>query len=176
LNARISFYLDLVSEGRTKGHEPQAYLREDGDIWQRYEALLRREGLLDFDSMLVVFRTLLESHADVRARFHRRYTHLVVDEFQDNSGLQTRLLQLMVCAEAPQLTVVGDDDQCIYQFRGAEPGNFARLPADFQALTLVDNYRSSANVLAVPGPNPSLKPEPEPEPKPNPQPQPQSQP
>ena len=114
----------------------------------------------------------------MRARFHRRYTHLVVDEFQDNSGLQTRLLQLMVCAEAPQLTVVGDDDQCIYQFRGAEPGNFARLPADFQALTLVDNYRSSANVLAVAGPNPSLKPEPEPEPKPkpNPQPQPESQP
>ena len=106
LNSRISFYLDLVSEGRTKGHEPQAYLREDGDIWQRYEALLRREGLLDFDSMLVVFRTMLESHEDVRARFHRRYTHLVVDEFQDNSGLQTRLLQLMVCAEAPQLTVV----------------------------------------------------------------------
>ena len=69
LNSRISFYLDLVSEGRTKGHEPQAYLREDGDIWQRYEALLRREGLLDFDSMLVVFRTMLESHEDVRARF-----------------------------------------------------------------------------------------------------------
>ena len=63
-----------------------------------------------------------------------------MDEFQDNSGLQTQLLQLMVREDAPQITVVGDDDQCVYQFRGAEPGNFTRLPGSFQARSLVDNY------------------------------------
>ena len=104
----------------------------------------------------------------------QRYDVVMLDEAHDCTAAQISIVERASCAKL----VVYDPHQCIYQFRGAEPGNFARLPADFQALTLVDNYRSSANVLAVAGPNPSLKPEPEPEPKPkpNPQPQPESQP
>ena len=95
---------------------------------------------------------LLETHAGARHRFLATFEHLIVDEFQDNSELQSNLLQLMVSGDTPRLTVVGDDDQCIYQFRGAEPGNFRRLRGVFSSLvdlTLVDNYRSTANVVAV---------------------------
>ena len=126
LKRHVTFYLELVSRGRLGGHLPGDYLPDDADVWLRYEALQRREGALDFDSMLTLFHELLANHEGARLRFLSTYDHLVVDEFQDNSGLQTRLLKLMVADEAPRLTVVGDDDQCIYQFRGAEPGNFAR--------------------------------------------------
>ena len=99
-----------------------------------------------------VLHQLLEKHQGARQRFLSTFAHLIVDEFQDNSELQSQLLELMVDASAPKLTVVGDDDQCIYQFRGAEPGNFRRLRGVFSSLvdrTLVDNYRSSANILTV---------------------------
>ena len=71
------------------------------------------------------------------------------DEFQDNSDVQSKLLSVMINPGDPQVTVVGDDDQCIYQFRGAEPGNVLRLDPSFVSLTLVDNYRSTANILQV---------------------------
>ena len=63
--------------------------------------------------------------------------------------MQPKLLELMVNPAEPQVTVVGDDDQCIYCFRGAEPGNFSRLPQRYEHCTLVDNYRSTANILRV---------------------------
>ena len=148
-NQRITFYLDLVRTGRLRKHKPGDYLPDDGMVWERYEAIARRDGLLDFDNMLVVFHELLSNNPRVRGFFQQRYTHLVVDEFQDNSELQTVLLEDMVDPANPQITVVGDDDQCIYQFRGAEPGNFRRLNESYEKLTLVDNYRSTANILRV---------------------------
>ena len=135
--------------GRLRKHKPADYLPADGMVWERYEAIARRDGLLDFDNMLVVFHELLSNNPRVRGFFQKRYTHLVVDEFQDNSELQTVLLEDMVDPANPQITVVGDDDQCIYQFRGAEPGNFRRLNESYEKLTLVDNYRSTANILRV---------------------------
>ena len=149
LNKKITFYLDLVRTGRLRRHKPGDYLPDDGMVWERYEAIARRDGLLDFDNMLVVFHELLSNNPRVRGYFQQRYTHLVVDEFQDNSELQTVLLEDMVDPANPQITVVGDDDQCIYQFRGAEPGNFRRLNESYEKLTLVDNYRSTANILRV---------------------------
>ena len=80
-------------------------------MWLRYEALQRRDGSLDFDAMLTLFLQLLEKSEHARRRFRAMFAHLIVDEFQDNSELQTRLLHLMVDADAPGLTVVGDDDQ-----------------------------------------------------------------
>ena len=115
LKVHVGFYLELVGRGRLGGHEPSDYLRDEADTWRRYEARQRREGCLDFDAMLTLFYELLVTHEDARRRFLSMYAHLVVDEFQDNSGLQTRLLKLMVADDAPSLTVVGDEDQCIYQ-------------------------------------------------------------
>ena len=68
--------------------------------------------------MLVVFNELLSGHPGVLAQFHARFRHLIVDEFQDNSEPQSQLLKVMVNPLDPQITVVGDDDQCIYAFRG----------------------------------------------------------
>ncbi len=118
-------------------------------IRQRYDTLLARMNAVDFDDLIVLPLQLLQQHDEVRALWRMRARHLLVDEYQDSSRMQYDL----VCALAPpdgNLTVVGDDDQSIYGWRGAEVRNLFQLERDYPGLTVVrleENYRSTAAIL-----------------------------
>ena len=114
-----------------------------------YQNELRAQNAVDFDDLLVLAEELLREHDDVRDHFRSVYKRVTVDEFQDTNGLQMRLLQQLV-GEPFHVCVVGDDDQSIYGWRGAEVANileFERFFPNPRVIRLEDNYRSTHAVL-----------------------------
>mmetsp|Transcript_12298 Transcript_12298/g.40998 ORF Transcript_12298/g.40998 Transcript_12298/m.40998 type:complete len:761 (+) Transcript_12298:59-2341(+) len=150
-------YLRLVRKARSAGHAPADYLPTEARVWTAYEAALKAMGQVDFDLMLHLFLHLLKGNLHARDRFGSTHRVLVVDEYQDNCAVQTDILLEMVAATRGRaaVTVVGDDDQCIYSFRGAEVGNFERFAKHFddaggaasKRFVLEDNYRCSGQIL-----------------------------
>jgi DNA helicase-2/ATP-dependent DNA helicase PcrA len=119
------------------------------EVWRRYEKALARAGAVDFGDLLVRPLQLLDADADLRARWSARFRHVLVDEFQDTNPAQYRLLRLL-CGERTRVCVVGDDDQAIYRWRGADVSNILDFDQDFpgtRVVKLEQNYRSTGNVL-----------------------------
>ncbi len=117
-------------------------------IRERYDALLERMNAVDFDDLMVLPIRLL-AHAEVQATWQERARHFLVDEYQDSSRVQYELVRLLVPVDG-NLTVVGDDDQSIYGWRGAEVRNLFQLDRDYTGLTvtrLEENYRSTEAIL-----------------------------
>jgi len=120
-----------------------------GPIRERYDALLERMNAVDFDDLLILPLTLLREDAAVLAYWRERCRHFLVDEYQDSSRVQYDFLRMLVPADG-NLTVVGDDDQSIYGWRGAEISNLFQLDQDYPGLKVVrleENYRSTAAIL-----------------------------
>ncbi|MGH9381981.1 MAG: ATP-dependent helicase [Thermoanaerobaculia bacterium] len=120
-------------------------------VFHRYERALQRSGGLDFDDMLVRAVRLLAADPELKARLRRRTEHLLVDEFQDTNHAQLRLV-VELAGGGGNLTAVGDEDQGIYRWRGAELENILRFEQTFPGATvrkLERNYRSTANILAA---------------------------
>jgi DNA helicase-2/ATP-dependent DNA helicase PcrA len=120
-------------------------------IYERYQASLLANNALDFDDLLFWVVRLLHEHPEVRSRYRRRYRHLLVDEFQDTNTAQYVLLKLLA-GENPDLFVVGDPDQSIYRWRGADYRNVHRFQRDYpdaQTILLEQNYRSTQTILDV---------------------------
>ena len=118
-------------------------------LYGAYQEALRAYNALDFDDLILRPVQLLEQDAELRERWQNRVRHLLVDEYQDTNGAQYRLVQLLVGVRAA-FTVVGDDDQSIYAWRGARPENLARLKADYPQLAVIkleQNYRSTGRIL-----------------------------
>ncbi|OGQ17860.1 MAG: hypothetical protein A2138_06645, partial [Deltaproteobacteria bacterium RBG_16_71_12] len=118
-------------------------------LWRPYAAHLRSMSALDFDDLLLCTRELLETVAEVRARYQRQFRWLHIDEYQDTNPLQLDITRL-VCGPEQNLCVVGDDDQAIYAFRGADLENILAFDRQFTPCTVVkleDNYRSTALIL-----------------------------
>jgi DNA helicase-2/ATP-dependent DNA helicase PcrA len=118
-------------------------------IYPRYEELLRQNGALDFDDLLVWTVRLLREHDDVRQAYRRRFRHLLVDEFQDTNTVQYELLRLLE-PEGRDLFAVGDPDQSIYRWRGADYRNVHRFQKDYpdhRLILLEQSYRSTQTVL-----------------------------
>jgi superfamily I DNA/RNA helicase len=116
----------------------------------RYEAALRKLDLVDLDDLLALPVTLLAGDPALAARYRERFGFVAVDEYQDVDELQYRLLRLLTTPDA-NLCVIGDPDQAIYGFRGADVGFFLRVAEDFPAATtvrLTRNYRSSPAIVA----------------------------
>jgi DNA helicase II / ATP-dependent DNA helicase PcrA len=116
----------------------------------RYEAAMRKLDLVDLDDLLALPVTLLAGDPALAARYRERFGFVAVDEYQDVDELQYRLLRLLTTPEA-DLCVIGDPDQAIYGFRGADVGFFLRFAEDFPAATtvrLTRNYRSSPAIVA----------------------------
>ncbi|MFL5794565.1 MAG: UvrD-helicase domain-containing protein [Actinomycetota bacterium] len=116
----------------------------------RYEAAMRKLDLVDLDDLLALPVTLLAGDPALAARYQERFGFVAVDEYQDVDELQYRLLRLLTTPEA-DLCVIGDPDQAIYGFRGADVGFFLRFAEDFPAATtvrLTRNYRSSSAIVA----------------------------
>jgi DNA helicase-2/ATP-dependent DNA helicase PcrA len=119
------------------------------DVYARYQAALARAGAVDFGDLLVRPVKLLEEDEALRLRWSRRFAHLLVDEFQDTNAVQYRLLKLLA-GPSRNVCVVGDDDQAIYRWRGADVGNILGFDRDFEGARVVKlerNYRSTRSIL-----------------------------
>ncbi|MEW6582237.1 MAG: UvrD-helicase domain-containing protein [Actinomycetota bacterium] len=119
------------------------------DLYRRYQDRLRAAGAMDFDDILMVAVELLEQGAEVRDRYQRRFEHVLVDEYQDTNHAQYRLVRVL---GEPQrnVMVVGDDDQGIYSWRGADVRNILDFERDYPDATVValeQNYRSTGTIL-----------------------------
>src|SRR6266566_946813 len=127
--------------------------RQAALIYGEYQERLLSEERLDFDDTIYFSVQLLTQEPSVAARQSRRFTHLMVDEFQDTNFAQSRLLELLAGSER-NLCVVGDDDQSIYKFRGASVANLRRFHAvfpDAAVVRLEENYRSRGPILRAAG-------------------------
>ncbi len=120
-------------------------------IYRKYQALLKAANAVDFGDLLLLLVHLLRTNADVRAHYQRRFRHVLVDEFQDTNPVQYELLQLLAPPKTtPNLVVVGDDDQSIYRWRGAEVDNILGFPTLYEGCRVVkleQNYRSDQAIL-----------------------------
>ena len=119
--------------------------------WEKYEDILRTEGALDFDDLLAKTLRLLEDNPTVREKLQQRYQYLHVDEYQDTNKIQFRLLQSLV-GEAENICVVGDLDQSIYGWRGADIKNVLQFERYFPRATTIlleENYRSTKTIIAA---------------------------
>ena len=133
-------------------------------VFLRYQELLLTSNALDFDDLLLWTAVLLESNPEVRDRYARRFEHVLVDEFQDTNMAQYTLLKHLASYHG-NIFVVGDTDQSIYRWRGADYRNVMRFESDFpdsQVILLEQNYRSTQNILdaamAIIEPNPHRTP------------------
>ena len=117
--------------------------------YDRYNKQLRSYNALDFDDLIMLPTLLFKQNAEVRSKWQEKIRYLLVDEYQDTNTSQYELIKLLV-GERARFTVVGDDDQSIYSWRGARPQNMVRLRDDFLALRVIkleQNYRSSQRIL-----------------------------
>jgi len=119
------------------------------DIYEGYQQQLRACQAVDFDDLILLPIQLLKNHADVRTAYRIQYKYLLVDEYQDTNHGQYKLIQLLA-GKDPNLCVVGDDDQSIYGWRGAQVENILRFEKDFpnsKVIKLEQNYRSTQVIL-----------------------------
>ncbi len=119
-------------------------------VFARYQATLQADESVDFDDLLIRAVELLECSEKARAFAERRFRHLLIDEYQDTNRVQYRLMRLL--APHQDIFVVGDEDQSIYNFRGADLRNILEFEKDFptaQVVKLEDNYRSTSAILAA---------------------------
>ena len=142
--------LSEISKAKNKGIDV-ADLQDDffAQLAVAYQNELRAQNAVDFDDLLVLAEQVLREHTDVRDHFRRVYTRVTVDEFQDTNSLQMRLLQQLV-GPPHHVCVVGDDDQSIYGWRGAEIANILEFETFFpdpKIIRLEENYRSTQAVL-----------------------------
>jgi superfamily I DNA/RNA helicase len=120
-------------------------------VYPRYEQGLRNMHAVDFDDLVALPVRLLEKHPNVREKWQRRFRYILIDEFQDTNGAQLKTL-LLLANELGNVCVVGDDDQSIYGWRGADVRNILEFEQYFPGAKIVkleDNYRSRAAVLDV---------------------------
>lgn len=122
---------------------------EFAEFYQRYQNHLRAYNALDFDDLILLPTLLIKHNETVRQKWQNRIRYLLVDEYQDTNTSQYELVRLLVGQRA-RFTVVGDDDQSIYSWRGARPQNLVLLSKDFPDLRVIkleQNYRSSGRIL-----------------------------
>ncbi|MFL5321715.1 MAG: ATP-dependent helicase [Myxococcaceae bacterium] len=133
------------------------------EVFSLYQLALRAQGAVDFDDLILLPTRLLTEFEDLRGKYHRRFRYLLVDEFQDTNVAQLELLKALT-GESKNVCAVGDDDQCIYSWRGAEVRNildFDRIFSGGAEVRLEQNYRSTSVILeganAVIAQNPERK-------------------
>ena len=119
------------------------------EVYREYQAALRRNNALDFDDLIVKTVELFQNCGDVLENYQERFRYIMVDEYQDTNTAQFKFISLLA-SKYENLCVVGDDDQSIYKFRGANIGNilgFEHVFPDAKVIRLEQNYRSTKNIL-----------------------------
>jgi len=162
--ARLLSILSRLRSGGAPGHPDDEYELCAGELLPRYELGLRARGAVDFDDLLNLPLRLFAEHPEVLQTYQSRYRYLLVDEYQDTNGAQLELLEQLAGVRR-NLCVVGDDDQSIYAWRGAQVRHILEFDRKFPGCSevyLEQNYRSNGNILdaanAVIGKNPGRKP------------------
>ena len=140
---------DLVTLGNFDAHDPVGKVAER--VYERLQERLRAANAFDFDDLLLYGYLLLKNHEDVREAYQDRFRYLMVDEYQDTNRAQYAITQLLA-AKNRNIMVVGDDDQSIYSWRGADLRNILEFESDYpeaKVVKLEQNYRSVGNILAA---------------------------
>ncbi len=158
---RKGSYLDHISRAKTAALPPDEYYEEIKDVvtdartvalvYRAYEQELKNSNAMDFDDLLLKTVDLFEKCPDVLERWQNRFRYINVDEFQDTNRLQYKLVR-MLAAKWGNVFVVGDEDQSIYSWRGAEIRNILDFKQDFKGAKiykLEQNYRSTKNILTA---------------------------
>jgi len=149
----------FIASAKEEGRRPSAveagddFTRRQVEFYALYEAMCQREGVVDFAELLLRCYELLTNHVALREHYRRRFSHLLVDEFQDTNALQYRWLR-QLAGPNTAMFAVGDDDQSIYAFRGANAANMQHFERDFSTpdapvrlIKLEQNYRSHGYIL-----------------------------
>lgn len=150
IQAQISNWkndLILPEEALAKARTPQE--QTAASVYMHYQRTLKAYNAVDFDDLILIPVMLFRNHPDVLEKWQFRIRYMLVDEYQDTNASQYLLVKMLVGNQA-RFTVVGDDDQSIYAWRGARPENLALLKEDFPALKVVmleQNYRSTSRIL-----------------------------
>lgn len=150
--------LSEISAAKDEGKTPSEYRRERGDnfrsvkiseIYEEYQKRLRENDALDFDDLLMKTVELFQSYPEILEYYQDRFRYIMVDEYQDTNTVQFLFVKLLA-SKYRNLCVVGDDDQSIYRFRGANIFNilnFEKYFPDAKVIRLEQNYRSTQNIL-----------------------------
>ena len=139
----------LISPEKALIHANNMDEQQSAKIFEKYQRYLQAYNALDFDDLIRLPVELLQQHDDVRERWQQKIRYLLVDEYQDTNPCQYHFIKLLAGVRA-HFTVVGDDDQSIYAWRGANPENLALLQTDYPQLEVImleQNYRSSGRIL-----------------------------
>ena len=153
--------LSRISYAKNHGQSPEQMraeafgpdTRKVADVFEAYEALLKQSNAVDFDDLLLRSTRLLRDSTAIREKWRARFSYIHVDEYQDTNRVQYDLLRLLT-NERENLCVVGDEDQSIYRWRGADVSILLRFSQDYPAakvIRLESNYRSTQNILDAAG-------------------------
>ena len=142
---------EMISVAQYKDRAANVFERRIGEVYGEYQERLRRAGAMDFDDLLGATVGLFQREPDVLDRYRRRFEHIMVDEYQDTNRVQNELV-LMLGKEHRNVFVVGDADQSVYRFRGADVRNIIDFERAFEDVTVVlleQNYRSTQRILSA---------------------------
>ncbi len=140
---------ELVDADAFSEQADNFFLRNVARIYIGYQERLLRNNAVDFDDLLLLLVRLFRDHPHILAEYQQKFTYILVDEYQDTNRVQYEILRLLA-ARHKNLCVVGDDDQSIYQFRGADVRNILDFERDWPETKIVkleENYRSTGNIL-----------------------------
>lgn len=155
-----SYFLSIISDCKEKDKSPEEFAQESegnprgkvaSEIFTAYEKTLKSNMAMDFDDLLLKTVKLFEQDSEVLKHYQQRFKYIMVDEYQDTNFMQYRFIRLLAQAHN-NICVVGDDDQCIYQWRGADINNILDFEKDFRGAKIIKlerNYRSDGNILSA---------------------------
>ncbi len=152
-----SYFLNRISDAKNQLIPPQRYLEifsfyraaTVAEIYMEYQKILKKNNAVDFDDLIMRVGELFQKHPEILAAYQQRYSHFLVDEFQDTNIAQYALVK-MLSQRDKNVTVVGDFSQSIYSWRGADIRNLEKFSVDFpnaKIFKLEQNYRSTQNIL-----------------------------
>lgn len=154
----VQSMIGFISSCKEKELTPEAYIevasadhnmRINHNVYQKYQHELMANNAMDFDDLLLNGVRLLQEDKRVLEHYRHRFQYIMVDEYQDTNYLQYKMIKMLASGHG-NICVVGDDDQCIYQWRGADIRNILGFEEDFprtKVIKLEQNYRSDANIL-----------------------------
>ena len=140
---------ELVTPAEAVAKATDIFSRKHADIYVEYQARLLKAGAMDFDDLLMKTVELFRHHPDVLANYQRRFRHVLIDEYQDTNMAQNELA-LALAAQSGEITIVGDGDQSVYGWRGADVRNITQFEEQFENVTTIvldQNYRSTQVIL-----------------------------
>lgn len=152
IDFKISQFKNLLISPQTASKEAKdPYQKQIAHIYQSYNAFLENKNMVDFDDLLYLSYVILDTQDELAQEISTRYQYIMVDEYQDTNYLQYKLLRKF-CGTHQNLCVVGDDDQSIYGWRGADISNILEFGDNFENVKIVkleENYRSTSQILKV---------------------------